>query len=242
LCDKAMAFPYGVIEGEPVFPLTNFSPSDVEKGVIDTLALGDPRGIMANAQTHCLQLPHTYLFAHFVHGGTAANTDLVRFAEDLLSGLGPVIARGWQAIGERNPATQRIAADELKKHIGESHRLGRLSGLLFRDADRFLTDLVMNLELRAELIEMKDAIDGHGKAAVNAVCRVLNCLRPYQQRLGFNDAYSGPLFVELNQQLERLNDDSLNVVLRDFKDWRNLPVRNGIVPRLVKAMEVYCRE
>lgn len=239
---KAMAFPYGLIEGEPSFPLTNFSPADLEKGITTALALREPRGIMANAQTHCLQLPHTYLFAHFVHGGTAANMDLERFAEDLLPGLGPVIARGWRSIGERNPVAQRVAAGELKKHAGESHRLGRLSGLLFGDTDRFLNDLVMNLELRAALIDMKAVIDGQGKAVVCAVRRVLNCLRPYQQRLGFNDAYGGPLSTELNEQLQRLNDDCLNIVLKDFSNWRNPAVRNGVVPRLLDAMEIYCRE
>jgi hypothetical protein len=102
-------------------------------------------------------------------------------------------------------------------------------------------DLIMNLELRAALIELKSVIAEKGKAAAGAVRNVLGCLRPYQQRLGFNDAYSGPMSDELNGPLQRLDDDSLNLVLKDFKDWRNPAIRNGIVPRLLDAMETYCR-
>lgn len=244
LMAKRFFNPYGLIEGEPTFPLTNFSPETIYEGLAAYMAAPQhyPRGIMANAQTHCLQLPHTYLFAHFVRGGTLANIDLDRFAEDILPGLGTVIAHGWRTIEQHDPAAQRAAAGELKKYIGEAHQHGRLAGLLFGDADRFLTDLVMNLELRAALIDMKTSIDSQDKAVAVAVRRVLDCLRPYQQRLGFVDAYYGPLDTELNNQLKRINHGLLDTVLKDFGDWGNPAGRNGIVPRLLDAMEAYCRE
>jgi len=239
LRDKAMAFPYGLIEGEPTFPLTNFSPAELENGVTAALALREPRGIMANAQTHCLQLPGTYMFAHFVRGGTAANMDLERFAEEVLPGTGKTLTRGWRAIGERDPDVQRTVAGELRKYVGTAKRAGRLSGLLFGDADRFLTDLAMNLDLRAALINLKSSLDSESTKISGAIHRVLDHLRTYQQRLGYVDAFCGPLDTELNQQLERLDDDSLSMVLKDFENWRNPAVRNGIVPRLLAAMEDY---
>ena len=242
LRDKAMAFPYGLIEGEPSFPLTNFSPAELENGVTTALALREPRGIMANAQTHCLQLPHTYLFAHFAHGGTSADMDLERFAEEVLPGTGKTVTRGWQAIGERDPDVQRTVAGELRKYVGTAKRTGRLSGLLFGDADRFLTDLAMNLDLRAALIDLKSLLDIESTKISGAIRRLLDHLWPYQQRLGYVDAYGGPLDNELNQQLKRLNDDFLNIVLKDFSDWRNPVIRNGIVPRLLDVMEIYCRK
>ncbi|MCG2661699.1 MAG: hypothetical protein L6437_15815, partial [Kiritimatiellae bacterium] len=85
-------------------------------------------------------------------------------------------------------------------------------------------------------------LDGKSTKISGAIRRVLDHLQPYQQCLGFNDAYGGPLDTELNQQLKRFNDDSLNMVLKDFADWQNPPIRNGIVPRLLDAMEIYCRK
>ena len=35
-----------------------------------------PRGVIGNCQTHCLQIPHTYLFAHYARGGSVRHADL----------------------------------------------------------------------------------------------------------------------------------------------------------------------
>ena len=59
LMDKAMYYPYGLIEGEPTFPLVNCSPDALAEGLAPEQLRKCPRGAMANAQTHCLQLPHT---------------------------------------------------------------------------------------------------------------------------------------------------------------------------------------
>lgn len=244
LLARRMFNPYGVVEGEPTFPLTNFAPRAIADGLAPYTAAPQqfPRGLIANAQTHCLQLPHTYLFAHVARGGTPANMQLERFADDLLPGAGDMIARAWRAIGERNPAAQREAAGALRQRIGQAHPRGRLAGLLFGDADRFLTDLAMNLDLRSALIEMKAALDAQDCPAAPVVRRVLKSLRPYQQRLGFCDAYYGPLEEELNRELSRLHHAALDAVLKDFDDWRNPAVRNGIMPRLLDAMESYTQE
>lgn len=235
---------YGLIEGEPTFPLTNFSPESIYNGLAAYLAAPKnfPGGVMANAQTHCLQLPHTYMFAHFARGGTPADMDLERFADDVLPGCGSLMTRSWGMIEERDPASQRAAAADLRKRAGEPHRAGRLSGLLFGDAKRFLTDLAMNLELRAALTEMNAAADGHEAPGASSLRGVLDCLIPYQQRLGFADAYYGPLETALNRPLKRINYGPLNAVLNDFQDWGNPAARNGIVPRLLAAMEDYCRK
>jgi hypothetical protein len=38
-----------------------------------------------------------------------------------------------------------------------------------------------------------------------------------------------------------LGDAGLDKVLRQFHDWRNPTVRNGILPRLLEAMQAYAK-
>jgi hypothetical protein len=237
LQDRAMYYPYGAIEGEPVFPLT-VCYGGIERRLTPEALLRYPLGAMGNAQTHCLQLPHTYWFSHLARGGTMDAADLVGFAERLLPGLGETIAAGWEAIEPGDADDQRRAARELRAATGKAHRLADLSGLLFGDADRFLADLAMNLELRAALIAFGGAVEARGDARAS-LRDAVDQFKMYQARVGFVDAYDGPLTALLHVPLKALDHPRLNAVLSDFADWRNPAVRNGIVPRLIAAMEQY---
>ena len=239
LDDKVLLYPYAVVEGEPTFPLTNCNPPALAEALKPDYLRRGPRGVMANAQTHCLQLPHTYLFAHFARGGTLAAADLAGFADAVVPNLGDTVASAWLAIETADPAAQRDAARALRNATGRAVATGRLSGLLIGDPDRFLIDLAMNLELRAALQGFADAVDaGRGPAGLRCV---LDVLQPYQRRLGFVDAYGGPLHEAFNDVLGRLGDPGLDAVLRQFHDWRDPGVRNGIVPRLLDAADACCR-
>jgi hypothetical protein len=236
LSHKAMYYPYGVIEGEPVFPVTICT--GVVNGVPSPECRPHPLGQMGNAQTHCLQLPHTYWFAHLAQGGTMADSDLVGFADKILPGRGELIADGWRAIESADGGWQIKLAKDLRAQAGKKHQLGELSGLLFGDADRFLIDLAMNLELRAALTDLVAAMEL--KCLIKAKLEVVwERLSAYQQRLGFVDAYGGILYERFNQQLKKLEDPALAQVLKDFEDWHNPAVRNGIMPRLLKAVGQY---
>jgi hypothetical protein len=241
--DKGLYFQYGAIEGEPTFPLTNYAPSDIHATFTRYSAGTFPRGVMANAQTHCLQLPHTYLFARCAQAGVNASVDLPGFADGLIAGLGEPVSAAWEAIGGGSPAEQRRAANAIRDEVGKPHVAGQYSGLLLGDADRFLTDLAMNLEVRASLLEMKQAIDeGQADKVKPAIREVLAQFRPYQARLGFVDAYGGPLYELLNEPLAKLGDAGLDAVLAQFHDWRNPSVRNGVLLRLLQAMEDYTQQ
>ena len=238
MTDKAMLYPYGVIEGEPTFPLTNCNPGAVVRQVSAWDRDAWPRGIMANAQTHCLQLPHTYAFAHAASGGTVETLDLEAFAGRLLPSSASQIAAGWEQLEGGDAGRQRNLAGELRQLAGGRPETGDLAGLLVGDPARFLTDLADNLDLRAAGAVLRAAADtaDDTRAAVGEMLRVLG---PYQERTGFVDAYGGPMVSLLNDPLARLGDPGLDAVLRDFTDWRRPAVRNGIVPRLLVAMRDY---
>ncbi len=236
LTARRLFYPYGAIEGEPTFPLTNYAPQALYERLRPYKALAYPRGIMANAQTHCLQLPHTYLFAHFARGGTPETADLAGFADQVVPGQGEVIAGAWQAIGDDEPERMRQQVGRIRSLIGQAHPAGPSSGLLFGDANRFLIDLAMNLELRAALDDLKTAL-AQDVDVRPGLSHALAQLRPYQQRLGFADAYYGPVREILNEAARRLGDGGVNKVLADFDNWREPSARNGVVLRLIAALD-----
>ena len=241
LVAKRWYLPYGLIEGEPTFPLTNCDPKPIEERMSPYSPETYPRGAMANAQTHVLQLPNSYLFAHYAGGGCRETADLPGFADRIFPGCGGKIAGAWEAIAGGDAEAQRSAAEGIRTEVGKEHATGKSSGLLLGDADRFLIDLAMNLDVRAGLAHLVEAVaaDGYVRQALRAL---LKDLRPYQERVGFVDAYGGPLAAGLNEPLAELGDPGINAILDQFHDWRNPAVRHGILPRLLDAAEKFCEE
>ncbi|MSR84315.1 MAG: hypothetical protein EXS58_15555, partial [Candidatus Latescibacteria bacterium] len=77
VAERVILFSYGAIEGEPSFPLTNFG----GEGAYRAGNQPGPRGVMGNAQTHCIQLPNTFAFARGAQGKPVGEADYVEFAE-----------------------------------------------------------------------------------------------------------------------------------------------------------------
>ena len=238
LVGKRWFYPYGVIEGEPTFPLTNYDPAHVAASLAGYSPERFPRGVMANAQNHVLQLPHTYLFAHHARrSGTPP--DLTTFAADVLPDCADVVAESWQSIGSNDAARQRAAAERVRQRIGRSHGSGPCTCMLFGDADRFLSDLSANLEIRAALSDFNNSFAvGHDPRP--PLRTFLHHFRPYQQRTGFVDVYAGPLDAALNQPLSRLNEPAITRTLARFNEWQDLSARHNVVPPLLDAIERYC--
>jgi hypothetical protein len=105
-----MFFPYGVVEGEPTFPLTNYFPDWVGEALKRYNPLDMQQGAMANAQTHIVQLPNTYAYSHFIKGGTMDNLDMPGFADGLIPGLGTLIADSWKSMYAGDTAYMRELA------------------------------------------------------------------------------------------------------------------------------------
>lgn len=235
---KRLYNPYGAIESEPTFPLTNYLPDDIA----GTTKLWDPKkfpkGIIGNAQTHCLQLPNTYIFSEIAKGRKKDEMDLRGFAEKALPGHGDIVAASWEAIGKSSAREQKALSKKVRGIISEVSGSDP-TGFLFGDPKRFLDDLAYNLEIRAALHDLKEDISSGGKAK-KTLKNLLEVLGPYQKKLGYADAYHGPLMEMLNDQVARLTDKNIARILAQFKDWRNPAIRNGIVPRFFKALEEYC--
>jgi hypothetical protein len=238
LGQKRLFYPYGLIEGEPTYPLTNYAPHMLTERLRNYSPAVYPRGVLANSQTHCVQLPGAYLFAHFAQGGTLATLDLESFAARVIPGSAKIVARAWELVESGVAAAQHAAANAVRGEIGKPHASADASGLLFGDADRFLADLAANLEIRAGLLELREAVDAQ-RDVKGALRRLLAQLLPYQARVGFVDAYYGPLHDGLNEQVARLGEPALTAIVNDFANWREPAMRNGVAKRLFDALEKY---
>jgi hypothetical protein len=235
---KRLFYPYGLIEGEPTYPLTNYAPRALAEGLCKYTPAIYPRGVLANSQTHCMQLPGAYLFAHFAQGGLLDTLDLESFAAQVIPTSAGVVARAWELVESGDSAAQHATAKAVRDEIGKPHGAGIASGLLFGDADRFLADLAANLEIRAGLVELHESVDAQ-RNVKGALRNLLAHLLPYQERVGFVDAYFGPLRDGLNEQITRLGEPALTEIVNDFANWREPAVRNGVAKRLFDALAIY---
>lgn len=97
---RAVFFNYGASEGEPTLPLTNFGGDNALRAGRATNA----RGVVGNAQTHCLQLPNIFAFSR---GFTAAGIATLERHQDQ--------NRKWDTHSVRVLAALEEIADRLER-------------------------------------------------------------------------------------------------------------------------------
>ena len=157
--DKVVTFKYGFIEREPSFPFTNYNDGVAYKGGQDIGA----RGILGNAQQHCVQLPNTFALARGARGLKAERDDYISFADDLIPGQGARIVKAWEALMGEDPAGMYREAEQLTSLLVQNLKVGALGGLLFNDAHRFIEDLILQLRARASIHEFLLAGEKYSK-------------------------------------------------------------------------------
>lgn len=203
--EKVISFNYGRIEGEPSFPMTNFTGQTAYEGA----ATDAPRGVMGNAQTHCVQLPNTFAFARGAQGKPVTDADYVAFAEELVPGHGELIVKGWSTLQTGEVEDRRAVATDLDAAAAKNPQTGPLRGLLFDDSQRFLTDLALMLRTRAAIEELARVTD-IGENPKEALQRVVEDGGAWQARHGYQNNWYDP---RLLGALRKLDSTPLNRAL-----------------------------
>lgn len=218
LANKALYFPYGAIESEPSFPLTNWDPHRLQDVLSIVSPDQHPVGVMGNAQTHCLQLPHTYLFQHLARGGTVETANLEDFAEKVLPGHGADLSRGWMALGNYDQEELGNAFAALQETPTESVLAqGACAALCFNQVGRLVDDLKMQMELKSTILALRNCL-----TKKEPLADVLPHLEAWAKRHGFVDRYLGTFKDLLHPLLEAVASSTehglmLAEALEDFE-------------------------
>jgi hypothetical protein len=224
LASNALTFNYGAIEAEPSFPITNFGGDAAFKAG----QLSAPGGVVGNAQTHCVQLPNTLAFARGAKGKPLpTEADYVDFADELIKGQGQLLAQSWRALAETDAATMRTMAGNLEALDHRKLTLGPLKGLLFGDGSRFITDLVMQLRLRAALDDFAMASEKTRDIKRPFQTLVLSA-DAYQKQTGYPCLWNWP---KLDESLRRLKSPSIDAILDEKEFLTEIPANEGTPSR-----------
>ena len=168
-----------------------------------------PRGVMGNAQTHCVQLPNIFAFARGAAGKPVSEADYVAFANDLISGKGQEIVGAWKALSGTDSSLMRAQAAVIRKAAAQKLETGRLRGLLFGDPARFLIDVVMQLELKAAYEDFLQA-SGQGVNVKPTLSKFFSAAEAWQRQTAYQGRWSWP---GLYEALDKLNSPEINSVL-----------------------------
>jgi hypothetical protein len=205
IADKVISFNYGRIELEPSFPMTNFGGKNAYEGGKAPTA----RGVMGNAQTHCVQLPNIFAFVRGATGQSLTDEDYLQFANDLVPERGDFIVAGWQALVGSDPVAMWAAAANLESAVLTAPKGGRLRGLLFGDPKRFLLDLAKMLRLRAAIVDLA-AVTAKKQNPKTALGNLIEAAETWQRQNGYENNWYDP---KLHQALRNLNSPAINAVL-----------------------------
>lgn len=204
LGSRVISYNYGRIEAEPSLPLTNFG----GEAAYDGGSHPGPRGVMGNAQTHCIQLPNTFAFVRGALGKPVAESDYVQFANDLIEAHGKLIVDSWKALAGTDASRMRAQVTQLQQAVKGNLQPGALKGLLFGSPQRFLRDLIMQLELRAAYQDFLHASKGEGpiKPALSAF---VSAAQVWQTQLGYQDHWEWPGMYDALRRLHSPDIDRL---------------------------------
>jgi hypothetical protein len=206
LAADALAFNYNAIEYEPSFPMTNFGDDNAYNS---GRALA-PGGTIANAQTHCVQLPNTFAFAQGALGKPRpTELDYAQFADALIPGQGRLIAQSWKLLPSNDANSMRATADRLEAVPKRDLTPGPLKGLLLGDAYRFMTDLAMILRLKAAYAVFVATLE-NGDDGKKSFKDFVTVVGEWQVRHGYEGALRWPGF---DAELRKLNSPAINAVL-----------------------------
>lgn len=243
--DRVISFPYGTIEGEPSFPLTQYNGDHVYSGA----KTAGKRGLMGNAQTHIVQLPNTFAFSRTAQGLSTEKSDYIKFANDLIPGQGEKIVEGWEALQGSDTKRINAAANKLAGIAPSALKGGDLKGLLFGNPASFVNDLVLQLRMVGSLYELHNTLDASPdkKAAVKKkLAAFIAAAEAWQQKHDYKNSWS---WKAMEETLRKLNSPAVNAVLATHtftSDEGATPferVKNGLArmesytPRLLASMK-----
>jgi hypothetical protein len=193
---ESIFFPYGVIEGEPTFPLTSINFAAINRSLNFASAQKGLHGVMANAQTLFVQIPNLYHFFSVAWNGANPDSDrtsLSSLARLLLPDHSELLADGWAQLKgvDADVALSTAGKLEALAHDTEAGRVGTLGEFVFPDHMLIVRDLATMLRVHAGALRVKEQAES-GRPATD-LSKALNTyfreMLDWQKSNGFFGAY-----------------------------------------------------
>ena len=193
---ESVFFPYGIIEGEPSFPLTNLNFGEIRRALEYATDYEGLEGTMANSQTFFMQLPNIYYVTH--HGWSPASDKasdaevLQSLAKLLFPEKAALLASAWAQLDVPGSAAALSKANQLQELVKHQSagRVGTLGSYLFPKPTQVLTDLITMLRIHASAEHVRETVAAGPQSEVTAaVADYLRQMLDWQQKNGFFGAY-----------------------------------------------------
>ncbi|HOJ53442.1 MAG TPA: exo-alpha-sialidase [Phycisphaerae bacterium] len=220
LLDKAVYFPYNLLETEPAGPLTELR----FIGIAEAAQIAASHGITAiqgNTQTPLAQLPNIAALAGAAWGvnpATEADEVLDRLARGLLSREPETLKKAWLALSEDRPEPCFNLAVRLRELAGDPSAKGPLAVLIGDWQPRILEDLAAMLEIRAHAVRFARQVEANAGDAelVTALTDYFMSAASYLERTGYrgdrivtHESYRGVVTAALKRLNGQLGDEAV---------------------------------
>jgi hypothetical protein len=249
MADRVISYNYGAIEGEPSFPFTLFGGDRAYNAGKN----GGQRGVMGNAQTHCVQLPNTFAFARGAQGLPVETKDYIDFANQLIPGQGNLIVESWEALQGEDVNRMNKCVKQLASLKPDLLKAGPLKGLLFGDPARFINDLILQLRAVGALYDLRAAVNSSAKKDIvkTKFAAFIGAAEAWQGKHGYSNCWGWAAMQETLAKLKSKQLDATLATLTWVSDEGETPfdkVKNGLsrledyTPRLIASMKIALRE
>lgn len=170
VADRAVFFPYGVVEGEPSNPLTLFDFDVITDYLRQGIAAGMTRG-MAQAQTPIVQLPKIWYMLRALWDPSLLDQSPTFVFDELAPLLyrdsGSIVAEAWRAMYDGDAEALNQSRHALRKAVDEGlGHPGEVGRCLFGDPGIVARDLLALIEIKAEGAAFREAVFADRAVAV----------------------------------------------------------------------------
>ncbi|MHB0998723.1 MAG: hypothetical protein ACYC27_05700 [Armatimonadota bacterium] len=206
-----MRYVHASLEFEPSFPVTTIDEFDAYNQGLNSGSIG----IVGYAQTHCVQLPGIFALSQGVRGLPLDDDQYIAFAEKLIPGYGKDIVEGWKSLSSKDIDRMVSSRERLAPLCDADLKTGQLGGLLFGSPERFIQDIIMQLDMRIAYESLGNSIK-NGSDADRALAVFADKTEVWQKQHGYQCVWSWPDFDET---LRKLGIESVDKILNELGNF-----------------------
>ncbi len=220
LKDKAIHFPYGLIENEPCGPLTDLRIELIKREARWPIDHG-LQAAQGNAQTPLVQMPNIVAYSMVLWGEDPADPvdgAIPRLARGLVCRDASAVAEGWMSLTREDVEDSRQLAERIRMLATDETARGPLALVIGEWQRRILEDLAFMLDIHAGGLEFARSAAGdiENAALSRKLSAYLLSVGRWLERTGYHNVgmiahkpYYDPVAKALTDLKGRMGDGEL---------------------------------